>query len=136
MSNDPGAFARAVEEVAEQDGRYRKEAYFFVYAALEYTIDKTGKRGSGDTPSHVTGEELLMGISEYGQDQYGPMTKTVFESWGVKATLDFGEIVFVLVNAEMLGKTSEDSIEDFRDVYNFDEEFDLRKRRPNVNPDL
>jgi len=136
MSRDPEAFTRAVGEVAERDGRYKKEAYFFVYAALEYTIDNLERRGPVEARSHVTGEELLRGISEYGQDQYGPMTKAVFESWGVKATLDFGEIVFALVSAGMMGKTPQDSIEDFRDVYDFAEEFDLRKRRPNVNPDL
>lgn len=136
MPKDPERFAAAVEEVAEQDGRYKKEAYFFVYAALEYTIRRLGRRGAGKAPSHVTGQELLKGISEYGQDQYGPMTKAVFESWRVRTTMDFGEIVFALVNAGMMGKTPQDSIEDFREVYDFDEEFDLRKRRPNVKPDL
>ena len=109
--------ARQIEEVAERDGRYKKEAYFFLYRALDYTLNKLKAR------RHVTGRELLRGISEYGREQYGPMTKLVFEYWGVTRTEDFGNIVFALVEAGLMGKTEEDRIEDFKDVYDFDEEF-------------
>ena len=50
----------------------------------------------------------------------------VFESWGVRQTRDFGEIVFSLVGAGLLGKTDEDSIEDFESIYDFDEVFEKR----------
>ena len=110
--------------VAEADGRYRKEAYFFVLDALQFTVKSlklTGER------RHVTGRQLLEGIKEFALEQFGPMVKTVFEHWGLRTTRDFGEIVFALVGAELLGKTEEDSIEDFVNVYDFDREFDWRK---------
>ena len=116
-------FVHQVETIAWRDGRYRKEAYLFVYKALDYTLKELKAR------RHVTGKELLQGISAYGLEQYGPMTKTVFKYWGVRKTEDFGNIVFNLVEAGMMGKTDEDSIEDFRDMYDFDEEFDWRRRR-------
>ena len=108
---------RQIEELAERDGRYKREAYFFLYRALDYTLKKL------KAPRHVTGQELLRGISEYARKEYGPMTKLVFECWGIARTEDFGNIVFSLVEAGLMGKTEEDRIEDFQEVYDFDEEF-------------
>jgi uncharacterized repeat protein (TIGR04138 family) len=106
------------DEILEKDSRYKLEAYFFVLAALDYTRKMT------DKPKHVTGQELLEGIRKLGIQQYGIMTKTVFESWGIKTTKDFGEIVFNMVNAGILSKTEEDKIEDFNNVYDFTEVFE------------
>ncbi len=113
-----------VERLADRKGMYRREAYFFIFEALAYTVKKlelTGER------RHVTGQQLLEGVSEFGMDQFGPMTKTVFQHWGVSTTRDFGEIVFHLVDEGLMGKTEEDSLEDFSDVYDFDTEFDWHK---------
>jgi len=122
MTNEE--FVEKVESVAETDGRYLKEAYFFVFKALQYTVENLHLTGE---QRHVTGKQLLRGISEYALEQFGPMTKTVFEHWGVRTTRDFGEIVFALVGAGMMGKTEEDHIEDFVNVYDFETEFDWRK---------
>ena len=113
-----------VELVAERDGRYRKEAYFFVFEALQYTVTSLGLTGE---LRHVTGRQLLDGIKEFALEQFGPMTKTVLEHWGLTQTRDFGEIVFNLVNAGLMGKTDEDTIDDFVDVYDFVAAFDWRK---------
>jgi len=106
-----------IEKIVDQDSRYKVAAYAFVLLALNFTLAKLEKR------RHVTGKELLEGIREFGVQQYGPMTKTVFNYWGIKRTRDFGEIVFSLVDNRLLGKTEEDKIEDFVDVYDFEEEF-------------
>ena len=73
---------------------------------------------------HVSGDELLQGIRELAVRQFGPLTRTVFENWGVTKTLDFGEIVFQLVDAGLMGKTDEDKLDDFKDVYDFRKVFD------------
>ena len=72
---------------------------------------------------HVTGQELLDGIRWLAKREFGPMAKTVFESWGVSKTGDFGDIVFSLVEEGILGKNDRDSKEDFKDVYDFDDAF-------------
>jgi uncharacterized repeat protein (TIGR04138 family) len=41
--------------------------------------------------------------------------------WGIDHTADFGEIVFNLVEANLMSKTSEDTRDDFRDVYDLDQ---------------
>ena len=119
----------AVENIAERDGRYRKEAFFLVYSALDFTVRKMGLAEVELEKRHVTGRDLLMGISEYAFDQFGPLTREVLSHWRVHQTRDFGEIVFALVEGDLMGKTERDSIEDFIDVYDFGEEFDWKKRR-------
>lgn len=119
----------AVEDLAERDGRYKKEAFFFVYRALDFTVKKLGLEKVELEERHVTGRDLLTGISEYAFDQFGPLTREVLSHWRVQKTRDFGEIVFTLVEGDLMGKTERDSIEDFVEVYDFDEEFDWKKRR-------
>ena len=115
-----------IGRIAEERGTYKKEAYLFVFGALEYTLRKLNER------RHVSGQELLQGLSEYGKSEYGPMTKTVFEHWGVTKTEDFGRIVFHLVDAGLMGKTDTDSIDDFKDGYDFEEEF-VKKYKKDKN---
>ena len=129
MADAEHDFVRRVEEVAEQDGRYRREAFLFLYAALEYTVRKLGRdKASTQAERHVSGQELSRGVAGFAREQYGPMTRSVLEHWGVRRTQDFGEMVFLLVNAGMMSKTDEDRIEDFTDVYDFETEFDWRRR--------
>lgn len=125
-----GDSIREIEDLAERDGRYRKEAYFFVYDALQYTVEKMGRTDQAREKRHISGRDLLSGISEFAIDQYGPLTREVFTHWGVQQTRDFGEIVFNLVGANLMSKTENDCIDDFVDVYDFAQEFDWKKRRP------
>ncbi len=123
-----------IENLAERDGRYKSEAYFFVYDALGYTVQELGKNTGtlSEEKRHISGRDLLFGISEYSVDQFGPLTRSVFAHWGIEQTRDFGEIVFNLVHANLLSKTAEDRIEDFIDVYDFAEEFDWKKRKADL----
>ncbi len=49
------------------------------------------------------------------------MARTVFRMWGINRTADIGELVFNLVAANLMSKTADDSRDDFRDVYDFDQ---------------
>ena len=124
-------FLQEVEAVAERDGRFKKEVYLFVYDALQFTVEQLGKTDLPTEKRHITGRDLLYGISEYAMDQLGPLTRSVFARWGVHETRDFGEIVFNLVEGNLMSKTDQDCIEDFVDVYDFAEEFDWKKRKSN-----
>lgn len=106
-----------IEHIVKRDTRYKIDAYNFVLQALNYTVSKLKKS------RHVTGRELLEGIRQYVKEQFGPMDRTVLEHWGINFTEDFGNIVFNLVDAKILSKTEEDSIEDFKDGYDFKEVF-------------
>jgi len=55
-------------------------------------------------PSHVSGQQLLEGIRDLSLQQFGPLAKTVLEHWGVTRCEDFGDIVFNMVDAGLLGR--------------------------------
>ena len=107
-----------LDEILLADPRYKLEAYVFVINALEFTMSRLQRQG------HVTGHELLDGIRQLAKREFGPMARSVFESWGITGTADFGEIVFTLIEAGLFGKTEEDSKEDFSNVYDFGDVFD------------
>jgi|SRR6266850_840784 len=112
------SFEEAVQQIVAKDSRYQRDAYNFVRDALDRTKKTVGKK-----VVHVTGQQLLTGIREFGLSQFGPMAMTVFEEWGIKSCEDFGEIVFNLVDNGVLAKTESDSRADFADGYAFWEAF-------------
>lgn len=103
--------------ILKKDIRYTTEAYLFVHEGLNHTVRKLEK------PRHVSGQELLGGMREYALKEYGPVAKRVLSEWGINECVDFGNIVFNLINEGLLGKTDEDCIEDFMGGYNFTEAF-------------
>lgn len=112
----------AILDLAERHGRYRPAAYHFTLQAVHYSVDLA--RGEGGGHRHVTGQEVLDGIRTIARRRFGPMAKAVFDQWGVRRTEDFGEIVFQLVEAGILGKTEEDHLSDFARGYDFEQAFE------------
>ncbi len=51
------------------------------------------------------------------------MAKTVLKHWGVSSTGDFGNIVFNLIDTQLLTKTEQDARSDFENVFDFEEAF-------------
>lgn len=125
--DDTESMLERIELIAEADGRYRREAYLFVYAALDFTVHKMGRQEEPAQSRHITGQQLADGIRTYAREQFGPMAGDVLEHWGFRETLDFGNIVYNLINAGMMSKTDDDRLDDFRNVYSFNEAFDSRK---------
>jgi len=115
-------FAEALDSIVTSDPRYQREAYVFLRDALDFTT-KQQKKVKGTTVRHVSGPELLQGIRQYALKEFGPMVVTVFDSWGIRSTEDVGHMVFNLIGAGIFGKTDEDSIEDFKNIYDFQEAF-------------
>lgn len=123
--NDPNRdFNEVIRTIRQDDPRYARGAYYFLRQALDYSLKELHKRGDLDCSNHLTGQQLLEGIRLFALDQYGPMARTVLEHWGVKKCDDFGNIVFNLVECRVLGKTENDSPEDFSNGYKFEEAFD------------
>jgi uncharacterized repeat protein (TIGR04138 family) len=115
-------------EVATRDPRYSYEAYDFIFKAMEHSqallnrrqpVKATGEDAQPES-RHVKSRELLEGIRSLALMEFGLMARVVFRMWGVHATEDFGRIVFNLVDAGLLSKTDEETLSDFRDVFDFD----------------
>lgn len=111
-----------LDKILAGDPRYQRDAYLFVREALDFTQKKLTKSERG-TVRHISGQELLDGIRDYALGQYGPMAHSLLTEWGVQRCEDFGEIVFNLVEWNILSKTEKDSREDFKGGYDFREAF-------------
>ena len=108
---------RGIQEICRRNSRYRPDAYRFIFEALDYTMRLIGER------RHVTGRELCEGIRRFALEKFGMLAPEVFREWGITSTDDFGEIVFTLVENELLGRTEQDSRSDFHDVFDFRKAF-------------
>ena len=97
---------------------YPPAAYHFVRQALDHALRRIKKR------RHISGQELLKAISAYARQRFGPLAREVFHEWGITETLDFGYIVFDLVEKGIMTRRPEDSLDDFRGGYDFREEFE------------
>ena len=115
-------FDEALDQILAKDERFHRDAYLFMREALDFTQKLIGAKNQGKV-RHVSGQELLDGLRQYSLQQFGPMTATVFEEWGIRNCQNFGEIVFNMVEIGLLAKTEKDSREDFQSGYDFTDAF-------------
>lgn len=111
--------------VRETAGGYPLEAFIFVQKGLGETVDRIhhdpGERS--DLGRHVSGQQLCLGLRDLALSRWGMMAPAVLESWNVRRTEDFGRMVFAMIEHGVMSKTPQDSLEDFRSVFDFDEAF-------------
>ena len=108
-------FWEAVDEIRSRDGRFRREAYGFVMAALGATVQALPAERRRDTATrHLSGQELLQGVIGLARQEFGRFAPVVFREWGIASGEDIGRIVFQLVESRQLSARREDSIDDFR----------------------
>jgi uncharacterized repeat protein (TIGR04138 family) len=112
-------FEEKLKGVAAKDGRYPIAAYRFIYEGLDHTVKNIGCK------RHVTGRELAEGLRNLAIEQFGGLTLMVFQGWNIRKTIDFGHMVFNLVEAGLMSRSDTDSIEDFADVYDFGKTFGI-----------
>jgi uncharacterized repeat protein (TIGR04138 family) len=106
-------------QLQEKNPRFHGKAYLFLLSALHHVMEAL------ERPRHISGRELASGVRELAIDRYGPMARMVLEHWGIHATQDLGDIVFALVDCGVLVKREDDRKDDFRDVFDFEEAFEL-----------
>lgn len=107
--------------------RYHRNAYHFVFSALQFTQEKLNRTASHvlrEEDAHINGAELCEGLREHALQKFGLLTRTVLRSWGVTSTEDIGRIVFELIERGEMRKTDQDTPDDFFEVYDFEDAFD------------
>jgi len=129
MTDEP---TQSLEDVVREDGRYPLEAFGFLHDGLARAVQEIYGEGDDEPPpaedeppptKHVTGQQLCDGLRVEAIERWGLMARTVLERWNVRATIDFGSMVYLLIENDLMQKTDADSIEDFRDVYDFGSAF-------------
>ena len=125
-------FHKKVAAILSQDQRYPDDAYEFVNDVVAFTVKKRAESNPAGR-RHVSGGELLECFRELGIARFGPLVHEVMAQWGIKAGLDVGNIVFNMIEHKLLRKSEEDSIDDFKNSYDFEEAF-LAPFRPSAKP--
>lgn len=130
MSTSPAsAKARALaalarfEQSLRENPRYPRDAYDFlrrgVLRAAE-TVHGATERG----PRHVNGRQLCESLRDLALEEWGPLAGVVLKRWNIRATRNFGEMVFHLAEIGLLAVCETDHISDFENVYDFRDAFD------------
>ena len=131
----------AAEQIHGPETRIQHEFHDFLVANHMDFNDLVAKYHAGQLPEpvmnaieaaggceqlnrHISGRELCWGLRDYALKRWGFLARAVLESWNIRATLDFGRIVFGFIDADLMQKQADDTIEDFQDVYSFEEAFD------------
>jgi uncharacterized repeat protein (TIGR04138 family) len=113
-----------LEEVIRRDGRYPLEAFAFLHEGLARAVKEMyGQESEKPGPRHVDGRQLCRSLRQEALERWGLLAPAVLARWNIRATLDFGQMVYLLVNNNLMQKTDTDSLEDFRDVYPFETAF-------------
>ncbi len=104
-------------QILDREKSFPLAAYTAIHKGLDYTLKIKKQNG------HVSGQELALGMAGYIKQEYGPFSHLVLEGWGIRSTVDFGRIVFDLIDAGLMRKQEEDRLVDFENVYDFQEMF-------------
>jgi uncharacterized repeat protein (TIGR04138 family) len=106
-------------------GPYPMEAFHFVREGLTYTSQRVHRstEPADEVDRHISGQQLCLGLRDYAISQYGLLAPVVLAHWNVRRTDDFGRMVFAMIAEGLMSKTDNDTPEDFRAVFDFDEAF-------------
>src|SRR5262245_55512432 len=130
-SSDPHAVPKTLEDLVEEIDCYPLDAFLFVQQGLSYTVEKIhGNITEPNASHHISGQQLCQGMREFALLKWGLLARTVLRRWNVNSTLDFGRMVFAMVDNGFMSKTDQDTLEDFRGVYDFRTAFEAGYRIP------
>jgi uncharacterized repeat protein (TIGR04138 family) len=107
-----------MDRIRMREPRFDERAYLFVLGALEYCQQQLPER------RHITGRELAIACRQLALERFGVMAGLVLEHWGVRKTSDIGDIVFTLVDLELLMSQPTDTRDEFADVFDFSQAFE------------
>jgi uncharacterized repeat protein (TIGR04138 family) len=132
---------KSLQEVVDAVGVYPADAYLFVQQGLSYTVEKIHgdaahppgeasdeRSGEPAVSHHISGRDLCLGLRDVARDRWGLLARVVLERWNITTTLDFGRIVFAMVEHNFMHKTDDDNLLDFRQVYDFHAAFEREYR--------
>ncbi|MDX2201057.1 MAG: hypothetical protein SF069_19050 [Phycisphaerae bacterium] len=122
-----------VVHAIEADGRYSLSAFGFLVDVQAAAV----ARVYADVPTppemrHVTGRDICDALRIVATERWGPLATTVLKSWGVRRTRDVGEMVYLLVREKWWGVQESDRIEEFDDVFHFDDAFGAYEPRTDL----
>jgi uncharacterized repeat protein (TIGR04138 family) len=107
-----------MDRIRLREQRFDERAYLFVLGALEFCQQRLPER------RHITGRELAHACRDLALERFGVLARLVLENWGIRQTSDIGDVVFTLVDLELLMSQPTDTRDEFSDVFDFDDAFE------------
>ena len=107
-----------MDRIRLREPRFHEHAYLFVLSALEYCQARLPER------RHIAGRELAVACRDLALERFGVLARMVLEHWGVRSSADIGDVVFTLVELELLMSQATDSRDEFLEVFDFDQAFE------------
>ncbi len=109
-------------KIVAEDKRYSPESYAFVSEAVAYTVKRLKREKSSNR--HVTAAELIEGICDFAAEQFGPLAYNVLYDWGLRNGEAVGNVVYNMINTELLKASEDDTLEAFvKCPMNFEQRF-------------
>ncbi len=90
-----------------RDSRFAPEAYGFILASLDFERSRSGFEG------HIKAKVLVQAVSDLALLKFGPLAQSVLSKWGVENSRNIGEMVYNLIDMDILTKTDDDNLEEF-----------------------
>jgi uncharacterized repeat protein (TIGR04138 family) len=107
-----------MDRIRLREQRFDERAYLFVLGALEYCQQRLPER------RHITGRELALACRDLALERFGVLARLVLDDWGIRSSSDIGDVVFTLVDLELLMSQPTDSRDEFAEVFDFDQAFE------------
>ena len=107
-----------MDRIRLREQRFDERAYLFVLGSLKFCQERLPER------RHINGRELALSCRDLALERFGVMAGLVLEHWGVRSSSDIGDIVFTLVDLELLMSQATDTRDEFAGVFDFDQAFE------------
>lgn len=112
---------RVIQDFFEQYGKYAPDAYEFVTRAVIEQVEAL------EEARHLTALEVLQNFRRRMYSEFGWLASAVLAEWKINCASDIGEIVFDLIDMNILSASRDDKRSDFDIDFNLQEQNPYRK---------
>ena len=116
---------RALISAGHKDALFNPVSYPFVYQGLQFC-------SQAFPDSDLCAKVICEGLRLYTFQEFGRLSHHVLTEWGLHSSLDFGKIIFSLIDKKILDADENDKLENFRDIYHFIDTFKLPQTHLNL----
>ncbi len=115
---------------ASEDTPYPPEAFVFLIDGMRFA--KEHIRHERERPDDIDAVDLSWCLHDLAMYRFADKARAQLESWNIRQTSDFGELVFRLVQIGQLRTDEGDSVDDFADIFEFSAEFKVEEFRSTI----
>ena len=103
-------FRKKINVILKSDLRYPRDAYLFV---SDVVVRAGNAKKINNEDGHLTGKQVVQSFLDYVIGEYGPLAESILRSWNLCEPVDIGNIVYNMIEVELLYANEDDSKEDF-----------------------